>query len=454
MMDSAGADAVAVAERFRKRFGRDPIWRSVQAYDAMKLAIAAVRATSAGNASDLKARREAVRAHVVAVDSPAKAVKGAGGPLWFTVERGRQQAVRFGTFNGGLIESAPLQLVPVGRPSAERIASGAVVELGSGQYARRQQIVYAGMYLNAIPRVDIAPSTFTADFYLWMRYGRGAGPGSAEPTEIEFPDLVRGTFDAKKTANETELPDGSLYRLWRIRGDFKNDFDLRRFPSDRQHLAVRFFNGRAASDALIYARDVRTLGPTGDAGMAAPAAYRELTQWEVEHAGQGRDILATASSLGDPRMAGVEGRRELSGFNLTVDIHRRVLATVSKSLLPLGLLILMLFVTLYIPLGNIGPRVAIVITGTLTASVLLSATNAQLGNVGYPIAVERLFYVFFLLCLVCLVGVIVSERLRGLNKLPQAVKTEAWARGVFIVVVVLAAASAVYAELSDGGTLA
>ena len=62
--------------------------------------------------------------------------------------------------------------------------------------------------------------------------------GDADPTQIEFPDMVRGTFDKDRVAGQRELSDGTTYRLWRLTGDFKNDFDLRRYPADRQRLQV------------------------------------------------------------------------------------------------------------------------------------------------------------------------------------------------------------------------
>src|SRR5262249_42885739 len=160
----------------------------------------------------------------------------------------------------GLFESAPLQLVSVANPDPTEISSKVLVDMGSGHYARRQQVVYTGIFLNEIPRVDIAQSRFTADFYLWIRYARGAVPGGADPAEVDFPDLIRGTSDGKLLSGQGDLDDGTTYRLWRMRGDFKNEFDLHHYPADRQTLALRFFNARAASDRIIYALDRRSTG--------------------------------------------------------------------------------------------------------------------------------------------------------------------------------------------------
>jgi branched-chain amino acid transport system substrate-binding protein len=289
-----------------------------------------------------------------------------------------------------------------------------------------------------------------------VRFARGsAGAGAANPTEIDFPDLVRGGFDANRPAEESALDDGTTYRLWRMRGDFKNDFALQRYPLDRQTLALRFFNARAASDRLVYVQDRRSLpaavsrnAASGGAAIAAeaaqpasitrfgdnvsPVAFRNLTQWDVLGTSQRRDILVTESALGNPRLVGIERVRELSGFNMTVELRRRVIATLAKTLLPLGLMALIMFASLYFPPALVKEKVTVAITAALSGAVLLSSINSQLGNVGYVIAVEYGFYVFFTLCLLCIVAVLFAERLRGAGRTSAALAVERSSRYLFL----------------------
>ena len=94
--------------------------------------------------------------------------------------------------------------------------------------------------------------------------------------------MRRGDFDPALPAVRRDLPDGSLYRLWHVRGEFRNEFDLHRFPFDRQTLALRLFNTRAASDRIVYALDRRAAaatsaaaaGPQAGAAIAASASTR------------------------------------------------------------------------------------------------------------------------------------------------------------------------------------
>jgi branched-chain amino acid transport system substrate-binding protein len=254
-----------------------------------------------------------------------------------------------------------------------------------------------------------------------------------------------------------------------MRGDFKNDFDLHHFPADRQSLAIRFFNARADSDRLLYVQDRRTsigengplavaaadnpsvgaafagvpsdapaIGRAGDravGGLVAPDAFRNLTQWEPLRTSQRRDILVAESSLGDPVLVGLERVRVLSGFNLTIELRRLVLATLAKTLLPLGLMALIMYASLFFPIALVKEKVTVAITAALSGAVLLSAINAQLGNIGYVIAVEYLFYAFFTLCLLCIVSVLSVEQLRVAGRKEMAVTAEWSTRVLFLLAV-------------------
>jgi branched-chain amino acid transport system substrate-binding protein len=475
ILDSANAETLAFAARFRARYGQDPRWEAAQGYDSARLAIAAARA--AAQAADVKSKRAAAVAYLQSLDSPAHAVASLTGPLWFTPERGRHQPARIGRFHEAAFESAPVQLVPVTSPTGPEIASGSVLDLGYGNFARRQQVVYTGVYLNEVPRIDIAQSTFTADFYVWIRFARSAGADAASPTDIDFPDLLRGSFDAGKPAEQGDLDDGTTYRLWRVRGDFKNDFDLHHYPFDRQTITVRMFNARAASDRIVYVQDRRSISVAGgratfdDAwptrsrtrpaaslmstsaaaspaegdnrgGTIAAAAFRNLTQWQPLSAEQRRDILVTDSALGNPRLVGVERVRELSGYRIDVELARRTLATLAKTLLPLGIMSLIMLGSLWFPHGLVKEKITVAITAALSGAVLLAAVNSQLGAVGYTMAVEYVFYVFFMLCLLCIVAVLAAERLRVSGRNAAAMSAENFTRALFIVAILGTAAAA------------
>ena len=129
------------------------------------------------------------------MDRASRALPGLLGPFWFDADNGRPQAIRVGSFDRGQLDSAPLQIVGVSNPDPKEIESSEVFDIGLGRFGRIQQVVYTGIYLNEIPRLDVTQLTFDADFYFWFRFARDSGPGAVDPSEIVLPALVSGTFD-------------------------------------------------------------------------------------------------------------------------------------------------------------------------------------------------------------------------------------------------------------------
>jgi branched-chain amino acid transport system substrate-binding protein len=100
--------------------------------------------------------------------------------------------------------------------------------------------------------------------------------------------------------------------------------------------------------------------------------------------------------------------------------------------LPLMIMTLIMLASLYFPHALVKEKITVVITAALSGAVLLSAVNAQLGAVGYTMAVEYVFYIFFSLCLLCIVSVLAAERLRVAGKAGVAVRTEILTRAIFL----------------------
>ena len=87
-------------------------------------------------------------------------------------------------------------------------------------------------------------------------------------------------------------------------------------------------------------------------------------------------------------------------------------------------------------------KITVAVTAALSGAVLLSAVNAQLGMVGYTMAVEYVFYIFFVLCLLVIVDVLAAERLRRARRGVAAARIEQVTRGLFLVAMIGTAVAA------------
>jgi branched-chain amino acid transport system substrate-binding protein len=253
-------------------------------------------------------------------------------------------------------------------------------------------------------------ATFNVDFYLWLRYD-----GHDDlPSQIELPGLQRGSFDPAHPA-ETGKQDDLNYRVWRVSGDIKAEFDLHDFPFDGQSLLVRFQNHEAPREQIAYVIDTSGLhlhrpdpGPVG-----ARSAFRDLQLWHVADIRYFVDAFSISSTQGKTAFFDTDDRNEYGGFDTAIVVQRDIVAFMIKTLVPLFLLVLVVFATLFFPPSLSKERTTIPVTGILTSAVLLISIGNQLPSLGYTMALEYIFYVFFALCLMAMCAGFIGEILRN-----------------------------------------
>ena len=310
-----------------------------------------------------EADRERVRAELAKIDRPQAAVAGITGALYFDANRDMPRPFRVGFVRHGRFITAPLQLVLVERPEAidigEETRKGHIISSG-GRHYWLQRAVYAGIDINRVNRIDVKQGTFNIDFYLWMRF---AGEDDA-PTRVEFPALLdKGAFDPMRPT-QTGQEDGLNYRLFRISGDFKASFDLHDYPFDIQKLLLHFQNTEQRRELVTYVIDRFGLRLTDEeASTVEDDAYAGLQLWRFLQLRYFVDALSSGSSLGKPSLFEARAKTEYAGFNPAVVLRRNSGIFILKTLLPLFLLVLVVFATLFFPEALFRERITLPVAG-------------------------------------------------------------------------------------------
>jgi branched-chain amino acid transport system substrate-binding protein len=413
LLDSTGENGLEFAAEYARRTGKRPGWIPAKANDAARLMIEALRRahpqlTAASKADD----RERVRAALAELTSPAQAVPGLDGRLYFSATHEMPRPMRLGIFQSGRLISAPLQLVQLENPATvavdKEIENGNVVSV-RGKFFWLQRVVYTGIDVNRLNRVDPRDGSFNADVYVWMRYGGH----NDDPIQITFPDLK----DPKNFVPDKPLEAGTEedlnYRLYHFASDFKANFDLHHYPFDQQNLIIRFQNATKPRQQVAYAVD--TFGLRVDETAYAhgnPDAFRDVDLWHVAGVRPFVGYVSTASTLGKLPLISSDNRVEYAAFDTDILLRRDAVAFITKSLMPLFLLVLIVFATLFFPPSLVKERCTIPVTGVLTSAVLMISINSQLPPVGYTVAMEYAFYVFFGLCLMAMLSGVTWEILR------------------------------------------
>ena len=393
MLDSLGEGAQNFVEAYRKRYGDEPDWVAAETYQATEILVHALQQAHVQDAPGSRSRdREAVRSRLAAMNSPADSAPGLAGPLYFNAQRNMDIPIRIGLFKRRQFYSASLQLVPIEHPEVldmeNLVASGRVLQ-EDDRYYWRQRVVYTGIDINKLSRMDFKANTFSADFFLWMRYA-----GDDAPTHIALPGLVKQEDFNPAAPLEASDDEGLHYRLYRLSGEFKAPYDLHAYPFDTQDLRIQLQNGLLPRDQVAYVTDVRGLR-----GEDNDKPYASLGSWQFKGVHYTVDSLVSESTRGRTAFFDTPARIDYPGFSEHIVMRRRYSVFMIKSMVALGLLTLVVFATLFLGSTFSKERLTIPVTAILTSAVLLTSINNQVSDVGYVMAIEYAFYIFFALCL-------------------------------------------------------
>ncbi|MFN5864047.1 MAG: ABC transporter substrate-binding protein [Pseudanabaena sp.] len=448
LFDSAGADAQDFLTAYQKAYNKTPSYLGAKFYEAAIIAVDAIRkANSKG--TNVEGDREQVRDALSKLNNRKVGIRGLTGLLYFNSDRNSDQPVRLAQFQNQKLISASQQFTPITNPERlnlpKELQSGSIVQTGD-QYFWRQRVVYAGMDINKLNRID--KSSFTADFYVWFRYS-----GSDEPTEIQFPDAVTNSvnptapvFDGKAPI-KAQVVNGLNYRLYRVRGEFRNAFDFRDYPFDSQKLNLRFDNPILSTERLVYAIDT--------VGLKLPRAkdaerrpFQGLQLWNFKDITYVQDSSRSTSTQGDPDLVQSNAQIEYPGLSIRMTFQRKTIVFLSKNVSPLILLSLLTYCCLFFPYTMFVPRTMAPASALLSGIVLLLSFNNQLPEVGYTVAMEYVFYVYFCLCLLPIIVTAIGTKLDkdGHKKAFKYLNIASWIAYPLILITTVAAFAISYSD--------
>ena len=128
---------------------------------------------------------------------------------------------------------------------------------------------------------------------------------------------------------------------------------------------------RADHPAVTLAVDTFHLLSRGDDARAS--AFRNLESWSLKDIRYFQDSLRSTSTRGDPAAFKAVNETLYSAVNVSAVVQRRTSTFLLKSLLPLVLLILVVYVTLFFPASLLSQRLSVAISALLAGAVLLNA---------------------------------------------------------------------------------
>jgi branched-chain amino acid transport system substrate-binding protein len=444
--DSLGGDALAFAERYRSVYGTSPEWFGAKAYDAITLATHAITDLhrQATPPADAATGRLAVRDSLAAIDRLETAVPGLSGPLYFDAMHSTPPTLSFGLFDFDSLLSAPLQYRAVEDPSTVDLAADQAAGLTfevDGQTYRQYRVAYVGVNINEISNLNVQTQTFDADFFLWFRY---LGDPSTE--NVFFPNAADPAMALPEALGRSEAY-GEQFAIFRISSTFVEPMNFQDYPWDRHVLTIRVENVSLPQEDLVYVSDQSNLRqPQAErlrSGIDFTRPFNRIPSWIVDRVSFAQGSAITRSTTLNPS-TGAPEYALASTYQVQMSYHRDVQSFLTKNLLPLALLALVTYISLFFSPANAGTRIGFSITAILTTSVLLQSLAGNLPSVGYTVALEWGYYVYIGLSALLVLINITIERWYKAKRFAAVQQLDRFARIFYpVVLLVVIAAYAV-----------
>lgn len=360
--DLAGPKGLDFQQRFIQKYQKSPSWVAACYYDAMLMAVAAIQRAEVGGQDDILQDRKKVREALARFNDPDNSVKGVAGDIFFDKHGNSIKPLYMGIWDEQTLLPAFWQYRP--RPFAD--AEDETIML-DGMAFQKAQVVYVGIDINDISRLDLKNGLFRADFYLWFRSGENFDIEGIIFTNANVPIHLDQPFETYWTR------DGVMVRSYRVVSDFTVDFDAggNARTLDRLMLPIRLRHADIPESKLVFIPDVPGY-PIADSGLKP----RQQDEKKAQTLAAGM-----TGSIPGWRPGGVSFQQEIikkpgtqhafSQFNAEIQIiqKNRIIFMV-KTLLPYLLFLMLLYGAYLIPADALFDRI-LLLAGIAGAAALL-----------------------------------------------------------------------------------
>lgn len=306
-----------------------------------------------------------------------------------------------------------------------------------------RKVFHVGLHVEDVSKIDVAGRSFSGRFVFWARnfFDNAANDRSlVDPSEFRIvnrADLetevraVRPVVDpsaagapAQDKAGEPAAADGErlvAHVSYEASGELRSEFDLRRYPFDRQVIQVVVEPRSHTSESMILGVDP----------ASALSHDVDFGEWELVSFEATSLQRVAQSDYSDPALID-RGRlwNSVPRVVFSVTLKRMLLAHLLKELLPLLVIMLMAYGNFFIGPTQIDTRASVAITGLLAVTALHWTSRADLPGVSYLMAADQFYLIAYALMLIVTLDAIVCLRVSPPDgqELPEGHARHPWLR--------------------------
>jgi hypothetical protein len=261
-----------------------------------------------------------------------------------------------------------------------------------------------GVNIEDLYDLDMARDTFGAVLWIWSLCPSGT---FAPLDTVAFPTTSTGL--SLGPLRSIDVGSAGQYQYRRVQGTFRQDWDVSRYPFDRQHIAIPIDETHYGSSLLVFEPDV-------SASFLTPDVRAGLSEWRISDLELTASVSEEASTYGLPNAHGASYARIEAGLTM----RRAQLSTFLK--LTTGVFVGMFIAFLSFSCDptdreGFGHKLGLLVAVLFAILINMQTTDATIGDAGRVTLVTNVHLVS-LVTVVLLALLAARDRRRAERGLP------------------------------------
>jgi len=433
VIDLAGSSAHLFRSDYINEYDKEPSWVSAGYYDALLLALDALKNAGLTQTDTTLEKRLKIKDHLSSINTHKKAINGVNGLISFNMHGGVVRPMAVATFQDQKLVSAPAQYSLINDVRdidnlMSEVLKGNIIKIND-KFMIQTRVVYTGIDVNEISDLDVIDQSYIVDFYIWFRYQGEFDYGNVEFINAENPieldkkkrtlrlssDIIAKILEKKNNGYTTQA--------FRIKAIFQSDFDFHEYPFDKQTLSIQFRHSKETRDKLIYVLDLLGMRHFREANTGEDLEYNSIPGWDAKKEYFFQNVVTNDSTLGDPDFFNTEKVIQYSQCNTSILIKRQVVGFLFKDIFSVVIMLMTLYIIYFISNERFELRLSIGM-GVLMTNAFLHQDVSSALQVGYLLTIDYAFFTVYGLSTIAIVVSLMGNKYYQLEKFKSAARLD------------------------------
>lgn len=239
--------------------------------------------------------------------------------------------------------------------------------------------VTVGVYVQNVQAVDLSTNSFSADFYIWLRW---RNPDIDVPAGVEVQNVFENWALTKTEVypEPRKQPDGSLVWLGRYQGNFNSPLSVSDYPFQNQTLRFVFEEAILNVEQLVYVPDKDPITVNPDITLAGYNFGKPRIAF---------DSHTYPTSFGD--LESTPQDRTYTRVVVEIPVTSPVTSGIFKTVLPLLIVLVAAALGVIIPASYVDSKVNVPITALIALVAMQFGVSSALPEVGYLPMIDLIY---------------------------------------------------------------